>query len=415
MTGFRHSAFGKSSFLRFLPLCLLMGLSLCALSDQMVAQNSASVPVPRSYFGLTVMRSRLTTPFDFGTVRVWDIWPVPDWARSNPSAGVYNFSSLDTFLAANNNQSRDVIYTFGRTPPWASSQPDTNKGLAAGECGPPTHLEDWDNYLRAVVTHAAGRIKYWEIWNEPNLPMYFCGDIPTMVLLAKHARQVIKSIDPTALILSPSATGVGGPDWLASFLAQGGSATIDIVAFHGYRTQKAEDILPLIARYKAVMKANGVSGLPIWDTEANNKAPQTAELESAFLAKYFLLHWSEGVSRFLWYAYDAQPQWGQLWNPVTNQASVASTAYVQIYNWMVGATLAHPCSKDANGNWSCVFTRNGSQTEALWNSEASTSVPVSPQFVQYRDLLGKTYPITNGTVTAGNEPILLIGSTTAPK
>ena len=332
----------------------------------------------------------------------------------NPSAGVFDFSSLDTFLAANNNRSRDVIYTFGRTPQWASSQPDA-KGVGPGECAPPTNLQDWDNYVRAVVTHAAGRIKYWEIWNEPNLPMYYCGDIPTMVLLANHARRIIKGIDPSALILSPASTNAGGPDWLSSFLAQGGSAAIDIVAFHGYRTQKAEDIIPLIAKYKAVMKAKGVSGLPMWDTEANNKASQTPEVESAFLAKYFLLHWSEGVSRFIWYAYDAHTELGQLWDPDTTRASVASTAYVQIYDWMVGATLVRPCSKDAEGNWSCGFTRNGNQTEALWNSETATSVSVSPEFVQYRDLLGKTHPISHGTVAVGSEPILLIGSTTAPK
>jgi hypothetical protein len=407
MTRFGHSFFRKGSFASFLAVRLLIGLTLCTLSVRLVAQDPRSAPVPRSYFGLTVMRSRVTTPFDFGTVRVWDIWPKPDWNNSNPSAGVFDFSSLDTFLAANNNKSRDVIYTFGRTPQWASSQPNVTKGLEPGACAPPSNLQDWDNYVRAVVTHAAGRIKYWELWNEPNLPTYYCGDIPTMVLMAKHAQQVIKSIDPTALILSPSATSGAGPDWLSSFLAQGGSTTFDIVAFHGYLTHKAEDIVPLIAKYKAVMKANGLSGLPIWDTEADNKAPQTADLESAFLAKYFLLQWSEGVSRFLWYAYDAHPEWGQLWNPVTNQASAASTAYVQTYDWMVGATLVHPCSKDANGNWSCGFTRNGYQTEALWNSETTTSVPVSPPFVQYRDLLGKTHPITNGTVPVGNEPILL--------
>ena len=415
MTKFRLLSFGKASFFRFLPAHLLIGLCLSAPSFHLAAQDPRSIPVPRSYFGLTVMRSRVTTPFDFGTVRVWDIWPRPDWNNSNPSRGVFDFSSLDTFLAANNNQSRDVIYTFGRTPQWASSQPTVTNGLEPGACAPPTNLQDWDNFVRAVVTHAGGRIKYWELWNEPNLPTYYCGDIPTMVLMAKHARQVIKSIDPSAVILSPSATSGAGPDWLASFLAQGGSTAIDIVAFHGYLTQKAEDLLPLIAKYKAVMKTNGVSGLPIWDTEADNKRPQTADLESAFLAKYFLLQWSDGISRFVWYAYDAHPEWGQLWDPVTSQASAASTAYVQVYDWMVGSTLVHPCSKDANGNWSCVFTRNGYQTEALWNSDTTTSVSVSPQFVQYRDLLGKTHPITHGTVSVGNEPILLTGSKSAPK
>ena len=171
MTECRLLAFSKRSICRFLPLHLFIGLSLSALSVNLVAQDPRSVPVPRSYFGLTVMRSRVKTPFDFGTVRVWDIWPKPDWSNSNPSAGVFDFSSLDTFLAANNNQSRDVIYTFGRTPQWASSQPAVTNGLEPGACAPPTNLKDWDNYVRAVVTHAGGRIKYWDEFATLNWPL----------------------------------------------------------------------------------------------------------------------------------------------------------------------------------------------------------------------------------------------------
>src|ERR1700677_4040962 len=107
MTEFRLLAFSKAFFFRFLPIHLVIGLSIWNLAVHLVAQEPRSGPVPRSYFGLTVMRSRVTTPFDYGTTRVWDIWPKPDWINSNPSAGVFDFSSLDTFLAANNNQSRD--------------------------------------------------------------------------------------------------------------------------------------------------------------------------------------------------------------------------------------------------------------------------------------------------------------------
>lgn len=382
---------------------------VAALNLQAIAQDPYSTPVPRSYFGLTVMRDRTTPPFDYGTTRTWDAWPKPEWSQSNPSPGTYDFTNLDKYLSVNHNQSKDVIYTLGKTPQWASSQPNTTNGAAPGECAPPAKLEYWDDYLKAVVTHAAGRIKYWEIWNEPNLPMYYCGDIPTLVQLAKHAQKVIKSIDPSAMILSPAVTNDWGVPFLSSFLAQGGASAIDIVAFHGYRSQKAEDILPMIAHYRSAMAANGVSKLPLWDTEANNKAIQSPEEESAFLAKYFILQWWKGVSRFLWYAYDGDPQWGRLFNPVTNQPLPVSVAYVQVYKWMVGATLIKPCLADTSGTWSCFFSRDGKPSEVIWNSAATTSVTVSSQFVQYGDLSGNTHPIKGGTVSVGNEPILLTG------
>lgn len=192
-----------------------------------------------------------------------------------------------------------------------------------------------------------------------------------------------------------------------SFLSQGGASAIDIVAFHGYRNQKAEDIVSLVYHYKKMMADNGVSKLPLWDTEANNKMAQSPEEQAAFMAKYFLLQWSKGVSRFLWYAYDGDPQWGRLFNPYNNQPLSVSRTYVEVYNWMVGATLVKACSADTNGNWSCLFSRGGKQSEAIWNSTSTTSVPVPSQFSKYRDLFGGTHAISAGTVEVGNQPILL--------
>ena len=144
-------------------------------------------------------------------MRSWDTLPGPDWADSNPSKGVYDFASLDAFIAANEPNSknklttaRDMIYTLGRTPAWASSNPKETSAYAPGECAPPSSMTYWDEYLTAVVRHAAGRIKYWEIWNEPNNPIYWCGTIPTLVTMAQHARVIIKNLDPEAVILSPA-------------------------------------------------------------------------------------------------------------------------------------------------------------------------------------------------------------------
>ena len=102
-----------------------------------------------------------------------------------------------------------------------------------------------------MVGHATGQIKYWEIWNEANDSSYYNGDIPTMVALARQAYSTIKSIDPTAKVLTPAVysdpTGGtiphDGVAWMMEFLRQcslppAGSATAppcaDILAYHAY-------------------------------------------------------------------------------------------------------------------------------------------------------------------------------------
>ena len=166
-----------------------------------------------TFFGLTVLNYQNVTPqLTFGTARTWDAWPALDWAEANPAAGQYNFAPLNAYIAMNLSENRQIVYTFGRTPQWASTKPNAAGPYGAGQCAAPI-LSAWDQYIAAVVKNAAGRIKYWELWNEPDQITY-CGDISSMVTMAQHAYAIIKSIDPSATVLSPSASGEAGATWL---------------------------------------------------------------------------------------------------------------------------------------------------------------------------------------------------------
>jgi putative glycosyl hydrolase len=384
------------------------------------ATITAATPVlPSSFFGLTVLNFQAMSPsMPFGTTRSWDSWPNLDWSDANPAAGVYNFVSLDTFIAMNQARGTDIIYTFGRTPLWASSKPTAPGIYGPGECSPPANLSAWDNYVTAIATHAAGRIKYWELWNEPEYADFYCGDIPTLVTMAQHASRIIKGIDPTALILSPGTSGgLAGPAWLGTFLSDGAAASVDVIAFHGYWTANAEDIVTLISSYKTTIAANGVATKPMWDTESSwagssVQTTPTIPQQVGFVAKDYLLHWSQGISRFVWYAYDGGPTWGGLLT-AANVESPAAVSYGQIYRWMVGTSLATPCTKDpTTGIWTCTLSRTGGYTaEVVWIPDPTETVaiafPAPSQYTVYRNLAGSVSPINNHSVVLGDQPILL--------
>jgi hypothetical protein len=217
------------------------------------------------------------------------------------------------------------------------------------------------------------------------------------------------------MVVTPSVTGTDGPAWLSSFLSSGGASYVDIISFHGYWSQTAEDINTLIVTYKSVMRANGVSGKPLWDTEASwttgwTQYPTDGESQAAFLAKYYLLQWSGGVSRFYWYVYDGGI-WGGLetgWEFGT--PTPAATAYAEVAKCMTGAGLTKPCSSDASGSWTCGFSHpDGSIAEAVWNSRTTVTYTVPPQFTQVRDLSGNVSPAPRD-LQVGNLPGLLVFS-----
>jgi polysaccharide biosynthesis protein PslG len=368
--------------------------------------------ISRAFFGMTVLDSgNVNPPLNYGTTRTWDSFPMLDWADINSSAGVYQFERLDAFVQLNQARGADVIYTFGRTPRWASSQPDAAGPYGPGECAPPADLRNWDNYVTAIASHVGPRITYWELWNEPQDSEYYCGDMQTLLTMAQHAYRIIKSINPAAQVITPTVSADEGPTWLNTYLAQGGGDYADIISFHGYCNTEAESIVPVVSRYQKVMRAHGQSSKPLWDTEADwagdpDDVLQGSGNQAAFMAKYYLLQWSDGVTRFVWYAYDGGT-WGGLWSSGSGaDADVASYGIVQ--QWMVGASMTSGCAPDGSGTWSCALSRgDGYQALVLWNSSKTVSYRVPGQYIELRDLTGNVRSLPGGKLQVGDSPVLV--------
>ncbi len=368
--------------------------------------------IPRSLFGMTVLDFKnVSSPLSYGTTRTWDSFPMLDWADINSAPGVYDFQQLDAFIKINQERDVDVIYTFGRTPLWASSQPGVRGPYGPGQCAPPTDLQNWDDYVTAIASHAGVRITYWELWNEPQDPEYYCGDTRTLVTMAQHAYRIIKSINPAAQIITPAASAAGGPGWLDSYLSEGGGNYADIMSFHGYCNSEAESINSVVSQYRSVIAAHGQGSKPLWDTEADWAGDPDDVLEgsanrAAFMAKYYLLQWSDGVSRFVWYAYDGGT-WGGLWNAATG-ADPDAAAYDIVQQWMAGASMTSGCAPDASNTWTCTLSRAGGyRALVLWNSSKTLSYKAPEEYTDVRDLMGNVNSLSSGGLQVGNSPVMI--------
>jgi hypothetical protein len=337
-----------------------------------------------------------------------------NWSSIEQAPQTFNWYDLDAMIALAQKRGVDLLFTLGRTPRWASANPDARSPTGPGQCAPPAKIQYWEEFLRAVATHAAGKIKFWETWNEPQNPEFYCGDISTMVELQRTAYSIIKSIDPHAMILTPSPVNQAGPRWMSRFLDGGGGNYADIASFHGYLdpNSEAESIIEIIAKFKAVFAAHRQDNKPIWDTEAgwglNSQLPNQ-DHQAAFLAKFYLLHWSAGIERFYWYAYD-NSEWGTLWDD-RNGLRKAGQAYGQVYDWLRGATMTAPCAL-VQSVWKCAFAHeNGSQSLVVWTSGKELDISVrtlsSNTFRGYRDLDGNSHKVIGGQVPISASPIVL--------
>jgi PKD repeat protein len=373
----------------------------------LITASAFAGEVTSTFFGMHILHAvngSTAWPSDqFGGVRLWDSGV--DWHEINTAQGVYDWSAFDRWMTLAQQHNVDVVYTFGRVPNWANG--------GQGTTAPMTNMQYWDDYVRAIATRSAGRVKYWEIWNEPNDTHFWSGDIPTLVIMAQHAYQIIKSVDPNAVIVSPSPTWTStSPDqWMNSYLQAGGGKYADVIAFHGYVNASPESIDSLAAAVAKVMNANGQSGKPLWDTEASWSLADSCsasicdqDQQAAFLVRHYMLHLSRNVERYYWYAWE--DSWGTLWS--SGGVQKPGIAYKQVYNWLVGATLSQACTS-SGGTWTCGITRpNGYQGLVVWNPSSSVSFTAPSQYKQSRDIYGSMAAVpANGVVTVNFKPILL--------
>jgi polysaccharide biosynthesis protein PslG len=203
-----------------------------------------SRPVEPWLFAMTTHWFEPWPMINFAGLRLWSTHTT--WAELNPSQGVYDWTILDKWLAAaQKSGSHGIILTLAMTPRWASSNPDDQRcHQGPGQCDAPNDLnsdgtgtdQHWKDFITAVATHANGQIRFWELWNEPVNYYYWSGTFPQMVRMAKDAHDIIHSINPHALMLSPpnGADLPYGQHWWEKYAAAGGLNYADVIAFHGY-------------------------------------------------------------------------------------------------------------------------------------------------------------------------------------
>ena len=134
-----------------------------------------------------------------------------------------------------------------------------------GIISPPRYWSQWHDLVRALAAHLVERygldeVAGWafEVWNEPNLEVFWTGTRQEYLQLYTEAAAAVKSVHPRLRIGGP-ATAAG--EWLEELAAHAertGTA-LDFVSTHTYGN------LPLDPN--PTLRRHGLAGIPAWWTE----------------------------------------------------------------------------------------------------------------------------------------------------
>jgi Cellulase (glycosyl hydrolase family 5) len=411
----------KTILCPFSALLLLLPAILVSRSQKQIGLRR----VASNFFGMNLIRPRI---WPAATVGALGKGAGTSWRYVEPSRGVFKWSGIDEYVDAAQRHGIDALYTFDSTPQWASARPAEKCDAGTIGCAaPPADIQDWEDFVRAVVIRYKDRVKIYELWNEPTTQLEWSGSYADMVRLAKSAYETIKSIDPDAVVLTPAPSAHGyqprgltspiQPEWMAGYLRAGGDSFADGGSWHAYPWPNActktidcagSPLITQIDAMRSVFDHSRLAGKPIYVTEGGwrtSAALSDPDQQAAYVARWFILLASKGIERAYWHAWD-DDKWGTLWDATTG-VHLAGIAYQQTYSWLTGAAISSPCEVSDSDTWTCTLTRSGGyQGLIIWTSSGNQIYTPAKEYRQYRDLSGTTLPI-QGTITIGDKPILL--------
>jgi hypothetical protein len=195
-------------------------------------------------------------------------------------------------------------------------------------------------------------------------------------------------------------------------LSEGGGEFVDVIGYHFYvAPQPPEATVVLATKIKRLMADAGISGKPIWNTEAGWFLPKPfpSELAAAYVVRDFVLNWAAGIHRLYWYAWDNHG-WVTLETTQSDSETLtpAGRAYGVAYRWLVGARMLQ-CAEDQAHTWICELDRQGNRQRIVWNVAGSRTftIPAEWHAKSYELVSGEPTAVTGAELPIGPAPVLI--------
>lgn len=301
---------------------------------RLIPKVSIGNEIPKSYFGMHVNNALpqnkhpynskecpLFTDLGYGTIRFWDAYIVHRLVNTAP--GVYDWVAFDYRVNAAKAAGLKIIYTFGAPPNWATAVPGPYPNYNPN---PVTQLSYLTDFATAVATRYAGKIDYYEIYNEVDSTGSWVGTIAEMITIGQALYTAVKAADPTCKVMSPNTinwgslntvTGMGYMD----LYMQGASQYCDILSMHLYTDPtQPESYYTLAKAYRNLSKRYGdkpvicseTGVLSYYDINGVIKKPlntgagdmMSQDQGASWVSRMLMMGWLGGLDMLCYYLLD---------------------------------------------------------------------------------------------------------------
>jgi len=235
-----------------------------------------------------------------GVKWVRSIWR---WDKIEWRKGQCDFALLDFVVAEAWRRDIRIVPALATPPRWASTAPE---GEPAFRVYPP-RLSDWAAFVARLVDHFRQRIKYWEVWNEPNVFSRWKGTVEDYYRLQKATFTAARGVDPNSKILL-GAFSQSGFVYLDRLLGLGAKDYFDVLSCHPYPRQDGLNRIEyMVRRLRLVLADHGCEDRSIWFTEAGWKAQDVGGAGERIrrLGELYSRPFDGAVEKRFWFLFDS--------------------------------------------------------------------------------------------------------------
>jgi hypothetical protein len=225
-------------------------------------------------------------------------------------ADQWNWEGADRYVIHAREEGKKINIVLGYDVGWIHPDGNTHKYI------PPEYLDEFLQFIAAVVLRYQGQVDAWTVWNEPNAPNFWDGPAEELFELVRQGTGRIRELDDAVIIIAGGFNQVN-PGFAKAMFSSGALDGADYVSYHPYSLNPVMTLLTYNSFWEIARKYGFQDR--IWVTEVGYPTGGAGNFEAnirrveegrmtSFVVKTIVELAVAGARRIFWYnLFDADP------------------------------------------------------------------------------------------------------------
>lgn len=203
------------------------------------------------------------------------------WARTETRKGEYDFAWLDSIVDSLRGIGIQPWFNLGYGNTLYTPGPKHESAVGWVPLNSADARQAWVRYVERIAERFKGRVRHWELWNEPNGSGFWQPEKPDPARYVEFVgltAPVLRKIVPGCVLVGGALAGLTALDYVEGCFEAGLGKLVDKFSYHPYRAVPEEGYAADLRALRGIIHRYH-AGMGLWQGE--NGAPSTSDSAGA--------------------------------------------------------------------------------------------------------------------------------------